>query len=134
MPAVEVPGSLATEMDRRAIEAERVCLSLCPSYTLDLFKFPQERQYFLAAEAEREAHLAVQLAEQFQAESNAQLQKQRQKHENHKHRHRAWSDATEMPQDLAGGDMVVEGFENQVEFGGITFKSVKVFHPRKGWY
>lgn len=28
--------------------------------------------------------------------------------------------------------MVVEGFGNTVEFGGFTFSSVKVFHPRKG--
>lgn len=92
----------------------------------------QERQHFLAAEAEREAHLAAQLAEQFQAESTAQLQKQRKKHEDHKQRHRAWSDATEMPLDVAGGDMVVEGFGSLVEFGGIAFSSVKIFHPRKG--
>lgn len=102
------------------------------SFSLDLSS--QERQYQLAAEAEREAHLAAQLAEQFRVESTAQLQKQKQKHEDqHRQRHRAWSDATEMPQEGAAvGDLVVESFGNEMEFGGIAFSSVKIFHPRKG--
>jgi len=94
----------------------------------------QERRYQLAAEAEREAHLAAQLAEQFRAESTAQLQKQRQKHEDqNRHRHRSRSDATEVPQDSAAVvDMVVENFGNEMEFEGVTFSSVKIFHPKKG--
>jgi hypothetical protein len=28
--------------------------------------------------------------------------------------------------------MVVESFGSRVEFGGIAFSSVKIFHPRKG--
>jgi translation initiation factor 2-alpha kinase 4 len=38
-----------------------------------------------------------------------------------------------MPQDgPAVIDMVVEGFGNDIEFGGVIFNSVKIFHPRKG--
>ena len=94
----------------------------------------QERQMELAAEAERQAHLAAQIAEQFQAESKAQLQKQRQQTAaaQNRNRHRAWSDATEVPKDAAGGDMVVESFPNQIEFEGVRFTSVKIFHPKKG--
>jgi translation initiation factor 2-alpha kinase 4 len=29
-------------------------------------------------------------------------------------------------------DMVVESFGNEIEFRGVTFSSVKIFHPRKG--
>lgn len=94
----------------------------------------QERQMELAAEAERQAYLAAQLAKQFQAESTAQLQKQRQQtaETHNKNRHRAWSDATEVPKDAAGGDMVMESFPNQIEFEGVSFTSVKIFHPKKG--
>jgi len=38
-----------------------------------------------------------------------------------------------MPQDGAAVvDMVVEGFGSDVEFRGVTFNSVKIFHPKKG--
>ena len=88
----------------------------------------------MAAEVEREASLAAQLAEQFRTESTAQLRRQRQQHEDrNRNRHRAWSNATAMPQDGAAVvDMVVEGFGSDVEFGGVTFNSVKIFHPKKG--
>jgi translation initiation factor 2-alpha kinase 4 len=101
-----------------------------------LISSSQERQHQLAAEAEREAYLAAQLAEQFHAESTAQLQKQRQKHDDrNRHRHRAQSDATEVPQDGAEVvDMVVESFNNEMEFGGVMFNSVKIFHPKKGMF
>ncbi|KAF7974176.1 hypothetical protein HWV62_13309 [Athelia sp. TMB] len=111
VPAVEGPGSLATEMMQRASQAER------------------ERQFELAAEAERQAHLAAQAAEEFHAAS--QEQKQRQQNSVVKTRQRSASDATEMPEEKAGADMVVEGFGQTIEFGGIAFSSVKIFHPRK---
>lgn len=121
------------EMIKRASEAERVrrfeySTVVYHSYT---FIF-QERQFQKAAEAEREAHLAAQRAEQFRAESDAELQKQRQRQDENRHRHRAMSDATEMPEGSVGADMVVEGFSKTIEFGGYAFNSVKIFHPRKG--
>lgn len=37
-------------------------------------------------------------------------------------------------EEKAGADMIVEGFGQTVEFGGVSFSSVKLFHPRKGIY
>jgi translation initiation factor 2-alpha kinase 4 len=44
-------------------------------------------------------------------------------------RRRAQSDATEVP---SSGDTLTESFPNEIEFRGVRFNAVKMFHPRKG--
>lgn len=44
-------------------------------------------------------------------------------------RRRAQSDATEVP---SVGDTLTESFPVEVEFRGIRFSTVKMFHPHKG--
>lgn len=44
-------------------------------------------------------------------------------------RRRAQSDATEVP---SSGDTLTESFRNEIEFRGVRFNAVKMFHPRKG--
>lgn len=46
-------------------------------------------------------------------------------------RRRAQSDATEVP---SVGDTLTESFPVEVEFKGIRFNAVKMFHPRKGLF
>ena len=46
-------------------------------------------------------------------------------------RRRAQSDATEVP---SVGDTLTESFPIEVEFRGIRFSAVKMFHPRKGLF
>ncbi|KAF8421714.1 kinase-like domain-containing protein [Boletus edulis BED1] len=111
-PPSEASGSLATEMTRRANQEER------------------EQQESEEAEAERQSELAARVAEQLQE----QLQADAQKHLIAKEmqykaaRRRAQSDATEVP---SVGDTLTESFPIKVEFRGIRFNAVKMFHPRK---
>ena len=46
-------------------------------------------------------------------------------------RRRAQSDAAEIP---FVGDTLTESFPIEVEFRGIRFSAVKMFHPRKGLF
>ncbi|KAF8124132.1 kinase-like domain-containing protein [Boletus edulis] len=111
-PPSEASGSLATEMTKRANQEER------------------ERREREEAEAERQSELAARVAEQLQE----QLQADAQKHLIAKEmqykaaRRRAQSDATEVP---SIGDTLTESFPIEVEFRGIRFNAVKMFHPRK---
>ncbi|KAG9310494.1 hypothetical protein JVU11DRAFT_9640, partial [Chiua virens] len=111
-PPSEASGSLATEMTKRATQEER------------------ERREREAAEEERQSELAARIAEQLQE----QLQADAQKHLIAKEmqykaaRRRAQSDATEIP---SVGDTLTESFPIEVEFRGIRFSAVKMFHPRK---
>ncbi|KAH7905298.1 kinase-like domain-containing protein [Hygrophoropsis aurantiaca] len=111
-PPVEVSGSLATEMTKRASEQER------------------ERKQRAEEEAERESELAAILAEQLQEQIQADTQKQliAKELQYKAARQRALSDATEVP---PSGDIPTETFNKEIEFRGIRFHSVKIFHPRK---
>ncbi|KAI6046986.1 kinase-like domain-containing protein [Pisolithus marmoratus] len=100
-PPNETSGSLATEMTKRATQEE------------------QERRQREQAEAERQSALAAQLAAQLQEKIQADSQK---------HLRRAQSDATEVP---PAGDTLTESFPTEVEFRGIRFNTVKMFHPRR---
>ncbi|KAI9461114.1 hypothetical protein HD554DRAFT_2206776 [Boletus coccyginus] len=111
-PPSEASGSLATQMTKRATQEER------------------ERREREEAEVERQSVLAAREAEQLQE----QLQIDAQKHLIAKEmqykaaRRRAQSDATEVP---SVGDTLTEQFPIEVEFRGIRFNTVKMFHPRK---
>lgn len=51
------------------------------------------------------------------------------KSKQHKGRNRANSESTEVP---TWGDTPTESFDEEIEVDGVRFRSVKVFHPRKG--
>lgn len=42
------------------------------------------------------------------------------------------SDATQVPMSPLGGDTPTETFGTEIEWDGVTFNTVKLFHPRKG--
>ncbi|KAF9218926.1 Serine/threonine-protein kinase [Gyrodon lividus] len=111
-PPSEASGSLATEMTKRATQEER------------------ERRQRAEEEAERQSELASQLAEQLQEQIQADAQKHLMAKEMQYKaaRRRAQSDATEVP---SSGDTLTESFPIEVEFRGIRFSAVKMFHPRK---
>ncbi|KAG1724557.1 kinase-like domain-containing protein [Suillus lakei] len=111
-PAIESSGSLATEMTKRALEEER------------------ERKQREEEEAEREFELAAQRAEELQEQIQADAQRHMlAKEMQYKAaRRRAQSDATEVP---SSGDTLTESFPNEIEFRGVRFNAVKMFHPRK---
>ncbi|KAG1764160.1 kinase-like domain-containing protein [Suillus placidus] len=111
-PAIESSGSLATEMTKRALEEEK------------------ERKRREEEEAEREFELASQRAEELQEQIQADAQKHMlAKEMQYKAaRRRAQSDATEVP---SSGDTLTESFPNEIEFRGVRFNAVKMFHPRK---
>jgi translation initiation factor 2-alpha kinase 4 len=46
-------------------------------------------------------------------------------------RPRANTDATEVPESLVG-DTPIETFAERIDCDGVTFNSVKLFHPRRG--
>ncbi|KAG2365174.1 kinase-like domain-containing protein [Suillus spraguei] len=111
-PAIESSGSLATEMTKRALEEEK------------------ERKRREEEEAEREFELAAQRAEELQEQIQADTQRHMlAKEMQYKAaRRRAQSDATEVP---SSGDTLTESFPNEIEFRGVRFNTVKMFHPRK---
>ncbi|KAG1908872.1 kinase-like domain-containing protein [Suillus fuscotomentosus] len=111
-PAIESSGSLATEMTKRALEEEK------------------ERKRREEEEAEREFELAAQRAEELQEQIQADAQRHMlAKEMQYKAaRRRAQSDATEVP---SSGDTLTESFPNEIEFRGVRFNAVKMFHPRK---
>ncbi|KAF8839726.1 Serine/threonine-protein kinase [Paxillus ammoniavirescens] len=111
-PPSEASGSLATEMTKRATQEE------------------QERRQREEEEAERQSELAAQLAEQLQEQIQADAQKHliAKEMQYKAARRRAQSDATEVP---SSGDTLTESFPIEVEFRGMRFSAVKMFHPRK---
>ena len=118
-------------MTKRATQEERVgsCFNILIAMILRVLH--QERREREEAEAERQSQLAARAAEQLQE----QLQADAQKHLIAKEmqykaaRRRAQSDATEVP---SVGDILTESFPIEVEFRGIRFNAVKMFHSRKG--
>lgn len=64
--------------------------------------------------------------EQFKEEAMRQLLAREQQY---KARKRANSEATEMPM---SGDTMTESFPQEVNINGVTFNTVKLFHPRAG--
>ncbi|KAI0051565.1 Serine/threonine-protein kinase [Auriscalpium vulgare] len=110
-PPVEVVGSLAAEMTRRAEEEERM------------------KRQRAEAEAEEEATRARLLAAAFNEQMQADAQRQQIERERYKARHRAQSDATEMPTALE--DVLTQSFDTDVHVDGLRFRSVRLYHPQK---
>ncbi|THH00815.1 hypothetical protein EW026_g1755 [Hermanssonia centrifuga] len=112
-PPVEPIGSLATEMIRRALEEEQA---------------KRQREEAEAEEQhEREARRALELEEQIRADAERQQQERERLFQARK---RAFSDATEVPE--AGEDTTpTETFSEKIEWQGVTFSKVRLFHPQK---
>jgi eukaryotic translation initiation factor 2-alpha kinase 4 len=90
----------------------------------------QARKEREAEEAEKGRLRATQLAEQLDEQIKVDTQKQQQAREKLEGaRKRGYSDATAVP---PSGDIFTESFNQEIVFGGVTFQSVKIFHPYAG--
>ncbi|KAI0954220.1 hypothetical protein AcV7_007513 [Taiwanofungus camphoratus] len=114
VPPAEVAGSLATEMSKRASEEERA-------------KRQREEE-----EAEQEEERAAQLAQEIEEEIRADACRQQLERERiQQARKRAMSDATEMPLSPSEDATLTETFDQEIEWKGVSFNRVKLFHPRQ---
>ena len=126
-------GSLAVQMNQRALDQERV-RTFTLSFSMFLFNLFQARHEREMEEAEREEEranrAAQELDEQIQADAMRQLMAKEQQY---KARKRANSEATEVPF-MGEGDFQVptEVFSHEMEIDGVRFNAVKLFHPRSG--
>ncbi|EIW85919.1 hypothetical protein CONPUDRAFT_114006 [Coniophora puteana RWD-64-598 SS2] len=126
-PPQEASGSLAYEMVKRATEEER-------ERTL---KAAEDALRASEAAAARDAQLQEQIQEQLQADAaqrNMSNAARKGKEMQYKAaRQRALSDATEVPGSGVGvaGEILTETFAREVEFRGLRFSSVKMFHQRR---
>ncbi|CCM05314.1 uncharacterized protein FIBRA_07528 [Fibroporia radiculosa] len=112
VPPMEVTDSLATEMIKRAFEAERAK------------KLREEEEAEL--EEERVAQQAQELEEEIRADA---YRKQLERERFQQARKRAISDATEMPS--SEDTTPTETLGHEVEWRGVCFSKVKLFHPRQ---
>ncbi|KAG6888788.1 hypothetical protein C0992_007518 [Termitomyces sp. T32_za158] len=106
-PKDEVTGSLAVQMTQRAEEEQRA----------------RKRQE--AEEAERAAREALEREAEFKEEALRQLAERELQY---KARKRANSESTMIP---SSGDTMTESFPHNVEVDGVTFNTVRLFHPRQ---
>ncbi|KZT71101.1 Serine/threonine-protein kinase [Daedalea quercina L-15889] len=113
-PPVEVVGSLAMEMNRRAYEEE-------------LAKRQREEEQ-AEEEEERISQLAMEYEEQIKADAYRQ-QLERERLQQAQARKRAMSDATEVPS--SEDPTPSESFPQEIEWQGVRFSKVKLFHPRQ---
>ncbi|CDO76045.1 hypothetical protein BN946_scf184959.g3 [Trametes cinnabarina] len=122
-PPTEVSGSLAAQMNRRAIEQERH-----PT----LIKARKQREEEEAAlEQQRVAELAEQLNEQIR--ENAYQQQQERERMQQLARKRAMSDATTVGPDetLVEDAGQIEVFDKEVHWMNTAFDRVRLFQPRQ---
>jgi len=109
-PPVEVAGSLASEMIKRASEEEQAK--------------KQREEAEALEEAERKRLFAEALNEQMQADVHRhQVERERQRV-----RHRAQSDATQVPE--FADDILTQSFDREIIVNELHFRAVKLFHPR----
>jgi len=107
-------GSLRYQMERRNMEEEQARL---------------ERE---EAEAEKENLRVMQLAEELSEQIREDtLRQQLELDQIQRSRRRGMSDATQVPMSPIS-DTPTETFINDIEWEGVTFNTVKLFHPRKG--
>ncbi|RDB27411.1 eIF-2-alpha kinase GCN2 [Hypsizygus marmoreus] len=106
-PPQEVSGSLAVQMTQRAMDEERA------------------RKQREAEEAERAAKAAQEREEEFKEEAMRELAEREQQY---RARKRANSEATETPM---SGDTMTESFTHEIEINGVSFNTVRLFHPRQ---
>jgi eukaryotic translation initiation factor 2-alpha kinase 4 len=127
-------GSLAVQMNQRALDQERVrtfSLSLSFHALFNLFQVRHARETEEAEREEERANRAAQeLDQQIQADAIRQLMAKEQQY---KARKRANSESTEVPF-MGEGDFQVptEVFNHEMEIDGVRFNAVKLFHPRSG--
>ncbi|KAI9060398.1 Serine/threonine-protein kinase [Trametes sanguinea] len=116
-PPTEVSGSLAAQMNRRAIEQERAR--------------KQREEEEAALEQQRAAELAAQLNEQIR--ENAYQQQQERERMQQLARKRAMSDATTVGPDetLVEDAGQVEVFDKEIHWMNAAFDRVRLFHPRQ---
>ncbi|KAG6898698.1 hypothetical protein C0993_005051 [Termitomyces sp. T159_Od127] len=124
-PKDEVTGSLAVQMTQRAQEEERVS-RLEPSSLCLFYREIKARKRQEAEEAERAAREALVREEEFKEEALRQLAERELQY---KARKRANSESTMIP---SSGDTMTESFPHNVEVDGVTFNTVRLFHPRQG--
>ncbi|KAF8060720.1 kinase-like domain-containing protein [Lyophyllum atratum] len=106
-PRSSSPASLALQMTQRAMLEER------------------EREERAAEERERAARAAQEREEEFKEEAMRQLAAREQLY---KARKRANSESTEIP---TSADTMTELFPQNVVVNGVTFNTVRLFHPRQ---
>ncbi|KAF8959858.1 kinase-like domain-containing protein [Flammula alnicola] len=116
IPPVEVVGSLALQMNQRAIEEAR------------------ERRRLEREEAEREEEKALREAQALESEIQADAMRQlAAKEQVQASRRRANSEATEVP-NMSGYfddvDILTETFHDMHTDTGVKFDTVRLFHPR----
>jgi hypothetical protein len=84
------------------------------------------------AEVEKENLKAMQLAEELSEQiKEDKLRQQLEIEQIQRSRRRGMSDATQVPMSPLS-DTPTETFPNDIEWGGVIFNTVKLFHPRKG--
>lgn len=130
---VQLPkeGSLKYLMELRNREEEQVFEQFLHIYTVT--KNVQARVEREEAEAEKESLKAMQLAEELSIqirEDNFRQQIELEKIQ--RTRRRGMSDATQVPLSPVAGDTPTESFGHDIEWEGVVFNTVKLFHPRKG--
>jgi eukaryotic translation initiation factor 2-alpha kinase 4 len=133
VPKRETSGgiSLALEMQHRNLEAERVCdpFLLIRNVFLNVAQMQKEKEESLArAENEKESELARRLTQQLERDAIRKEEMRRAERERQKARKRALSDTTEKPI----SETSIEMLDEEVEFAGIRFDSVRLFHGRRG--
>ncbi|KAH9846907.1 Serine/threonine-protein kinase [Lenzites betulinus] len=117
-PPSEVSGSLATQMNRRAIEQEKAK--------------KQREEEEAALQQQRAAELAEQLNEQIR--ENAYQQQQERERMQQLARKRAMSDATTVgPTDdtLVDNSGEFETFDREIHWKNVSFTRVRLFHSRQ---
>ena len=131
-PPVEVAGSLATEMNRRAIEEERV-RHLHSQPHKDSLIFSQARKQREEEEAAQRKRHDAEYAEKLNEQIREDVQRQQLERERFQQaRKRAMSDATEVP--LSEDATPTESFDFEIKWQGQTFRRVRLFHPRQGMF
>lgn len=112
VPPAEVSGSLAVQMNKRALNEEK------------------NRRLFEEAEAARQEEIRQRQEMELQAQIEQDLERQRMaRAQQQRRRERANSETTEVP---FFNETPVVSFGELVIVDGVSFMSVKLFHPRKG--
>lgn len=121
-------------MSKRASEEERVRFYHV-IYSNRLSQVCQAKRQREEEEAEQEEERAAQLAQEIEEEIRADACRQQLERERiQQARKRAMSDATEMPLSPSEDATLTETFDQEIEWKGVSFNRVKLFHPRQGMH
>ncbi|KAJ4467220.1 kinase-like domain-containing protein [Lentinula aciculospora] len=114
VPVIDVPGSLALQMNLRAEDEEKARKQKADALALEE----------LEKATQRAQELEEQLEEQLKLDSaRQQVARERE----YRSRKRASSEATAVPM---FNEYPTESFVDEIEFQGVRFDTVKYFHPR----